>query len=82
MPMINGHFYPAFGNYSFRISFLLHRMQQAAANEQAQANSQSLTDALSGGATQLSEGLSKIAVQRAVARIKAAKAARLVDITR
>ena len=81
MPMINGRFYSAWGNYSFRISFLIHRMQQAAANEQAQANSQTLTDALSSGATQLSEGLGRIAVQRATARIKAAQQARLVDLT-
>jgi len=76
MPMINGHFYSAWGHYSARISLLIQRMQQAQANQQAEANSQTLSDALSGGATQLSQGLSNIAVQRATARIKA----RLVDV--
>jgi len=71
MPMINGRFYSMFGNYSFRVSNMLHRVQAAAASSQAENQALTLTDAMSGGTSQLSDGLSKIAAQRAVARIKA-----------
>jgi hypothetical protein len=77
MPMINGRFYSAFGRYPFRIANMLHRMQAAAANAQAESNLATLTDAMSGGTTQLSDGLSKIAAQRAVARIKATTSAHM-----
>jgi hypothetical protein len=69
--MVNGHFYSMFGHYSFRVSNMLHRIQASAVAQQAQSDLASLTDAMSGGTAQLSQGLSQIAAQRAVARIKA-----------
>ena len=77
MPMINGRFYSAFGHYSFRIANMLHRMEAGAAADQAQSNASVLTDAMSTGVTDQSDGMSKIAAQRAVARINATKKAHL-----
>lgn len=77
MPMINGRFYSMFGHYPFRIANLLHRITAAAAADQAQSNASVLTDAMSAGVTYQSDGMSKIAAQRAVARINATRKAHL-----
>ncbi|MEA2928438.1 MAG: hypothetical protein QOG38_866, partial [Hyphomicrobiales bacterium] len=65
------------GNYPFRIANMVRRATAAAAADQAQSNASVLTDAMGSGASQLSDGMSRIAAKRAVARINATRMAHL-----
>ena len=76
MPMINGHFYSAFGHYSARVELMITRYRMAAANQQTQADAAAMSSAFTSAADQMSQGLSTLAVQRATARIKAAAIAK------
>jgi hypothetical protein len=76
MPMINGHFYSIFGQYSARVSNMITRYRMAQANQQAESDAATVTGAMSDAMSQLSQGMSDLAAQQALARINAAVSAK------
>ena len=79
MPFIGGRFYSNFGHYSPYQSMVIQRYRMREANDRVTSSFADFSSTFSDAAVSQAQGLSNIAAQRALDRIKAETQAKLAE---